>query len=168
MHGCIKGHFFFLTSKRQYYFTETCFQEQPSYFYMNQCLVEAVTVKGKPSLQVRHGNSLTSAAKPINTRAMGQWKRNWNTRVANTDEGRCVREKAQPAFSSQKAWQKKKYRDMPGWEEEESRAKPVALRHWLEKQRCKMPGKQVVNHILKPEGKKAGQTGMEGRNKYLF
>lgn len=74
-----KRTFFFLTSKRQYYFTQTCFQEQPSYFYMNQCLVEAVTVKGKPSLQVRHGNSLTSAAKPINTRAMGQWKRNWNT-----------------------------------------------------------------------------------------
>jgi len=43
---------------------------------MNQCLVEAEAVKGKPSLQVRHGNSLTSAVKPINTHARGQWKRN--------------------------------------------------------------------------------------------
>lgn len=71
-----KRTFFFLTSKRQYYFTQTYFQEWPSYFYMNQCLVEAEAVKGKPSLHVRNGNSLTSAAKPINTRVMGQWKRN--------------------------------------------------------------------------------------------
>lgn len=62
----------------------------------------------------------------------------------------------------------KKTRDMPGWEEEESRVKPRALRHWLEKQSCKMPGKQVLNHILKPKGRKTGQTGTEGRNKYLF
>lgn len=72
MYDCIKEHFFFLTSKRQYYFTQSYFQEWPSYFYMNWCLLEAEAVKGKPSLQVRHGNSLTSASKPINTRAMGQ------------------------------------------------------------------------------------------------
>lgn len=75
MYDCIKELFFFPDLKKTilfYYFTQTYFQERPSYFYMNWCLVEAEAVKGKPSLQVRHGNSLTSAAQTINMHAMGQ------------------------------------------------------------------------------------------------
>lgn len=49
----------------------------------------------------------------------------------------------------------KKQGDVPGWGEEESKAKAKVLRHWLEKQRLKMPGKQVLIHTLQPEGRKA-------------
>lgn len=76
----------------------------------------------------------------------------------NTDEGRCARQKAQPAFSRQKAWLKKKRHAAVGRRGKQGKSKgnETLVR---KKQSLKKAGKQVLIHTLWSEGKKAGWSG---------
>lgn len=99
----------------------------------------------------------------------GPIKKGKNTEVANTDEGRCARQKAQPAFSRQKAWLKKKKERRAAvgrrGKEGNSKGNETLVR---KKQSLKKAGKQVLINTLWSEGKKAGWPGREVQKKYLF
>lgn len=154
--------FFFLTSKRQYYFIISHRPISKS--------GQAISTWTGAWLRQRlwRGNPLSKYDMEIpwpqlHRRSTRVWrakkkKKRQKYLSGNTDEGRCARQKAQPAFSRQKAWLKKKRHAAVGRRGKQGKSKgnETLVR---KKQSLKKAGKQVLIHTLWSEGKKAGWPG---------